>query len=60
MSMWMMCEYAKQKVKLGEWTQDEADKFIADMELIELGQYKFDERMNEYWRELKESSTIQN
>ena len=55
MSMWMMCEYAKQKVKLGEWTQDEADKFIADMERIELGQYKFDERMNEYWRELKES-----
>lgn len=55
MSMWMMCAYAEQKVKLGEWTQDEADKFIADMELIELEQYKFDERMNEYWKQLKES-----
>ena len=55
MSLWMMCAYAEQKVKLGEWTKDEADKFIADMELIELEQYKFDERMNEYWKQLKES-----
>lgn len=57
MSAWMFWGYANRKVELGEWTQEEANKFIADIERIDLEQDKLDEEMIKHWIKLKESKS---
>lgn len=60
MSAWMFWGYADRKVELGEWTKEEAAKFIEHIERIELEQDEFDARMLERLKQLKEQSTTQN
>lgn len=60
MSAWMFWGYADRKVELGEWTKEEAAKFIAHIERIDLEQDEFDARMFERFKQLKEQSTTQN
>ena len=60
MSAWMFWGYADRKVELGEWTKEEAAKFIANIERIDLEQDEFDARMFERLKQLKEQSTTQN
>jgi len=60
MSAWMFWGYADRKVELGEWTKEEAAKFIANIERIDLEQDEFDARMFERLKQLKKQSTTQN
>lgn len=54
MSAWMFWGYADRKVELGEWTEEEAIKFITDIERIDIEQDKFDAKMFEHLKQYLE------
>lgn len=45
MSAWMFWGYADRKVELGEWTKEEAIKFIEEINRIDLQQNEIDREM---------------
>ena len=50
----MFEQHAMSKVQSGEWTKEEAEKWINKFVEIDLMWDKFDEEMSEYWKKLKE------
>ena len=45
MSAWMFWGYADRKVELGEWTKEEAIKFIEEINRMDLQQDEIDREM---------------